>query len=86
MANYFLSQKYEIIIERNLNLIQNAVIKFKNEIGFENIWHCKKNIKDKKIFPQDIVKLYDNLLQIYPANSEFYTACMVKSLFLKLRK
>lgn len=65
LANYFQSKKLESVIERNRILISNARNRFNTDIGFDNVWYCKKNIKTKTSFPQDIVKLYDNLLQIY---------------------
>ena len=63
IANYFQSKKLTTIIERNSVLIHNACTKFEKDIGFDNVWNCKKNFKGKTFFPQDIVKLYDNLLQ-----------------------
>jgi len=65
MTNYFQSQKLNAVIERNTLLIHNAITKFEKDVGFDNVWNCKKNFKGKTFFPQDIVKLYDNLLQIY---------------------
>mmetsp|Transcript_18005 Transcript_18005/g.15721 ORF Transcript_18005/g.15721 Transcript_18005/m.15721 type:complete len:270 (+) Transcript_18005:733-1542(+) len=63
MENYFKSEKLQSVIERNRLQISNAVKSFVADIGFDNVWHCKKNTKHKTTFPQDIVKLYDNLLQ-----------------------
>lgn len=65
IANYFQSRKLATIIERNSLMMHNATNKFEKDIGFDNVWNCKKNFKGKTFFPQDIVKLYDNLLQIY---------------------
>lgn len=64
MANYFQNQKLELTLERNKFLIQNATAKFANDIGIENVWNCKKNTKVKTAFPQDIVRLFDNTIQI----------------------
>jgi len=64
ITNYFQSQKIGAVIERNTLLIHNAINKFEKDIGFDNIWNCKKNFKGKTFFPQDIVKLFDNLLQV----------------------
>lgn len=52
----------QTVIERNRLQINQAKKNFLNDIGFDNVWHCKKNTKLKTTFPQDIVKLYDNLL------------------------
>jgi signal recognition particle subunit SRP68 len=65
MANYFQSRKLSAVIDRNNILIRNATNKFEADIGLDNVWNCKKNYKGKTFFPQDIVKLYDNLLQVY---------------------
>lgn len=64
IANYFQSRKLTTIIERNSLLIHNACNKFEKDVGFDSVWNCKKNFKGKTFFPQDIVKLYDNLLQV----------------------
>ncbi len=66
IANYFQSRKLSAVIDRNNILIRNATNKFETDIGLDNVWNCKKNYKGKTFFPQDIVKLYDNLLQVKP--------------------
>jgi len=65
IGNYFQSKKLSAIIDRNSILIKNATKKFETDIGLDSVWNCKKNYKGKTFFPQDIVKLYDNLLQVY---------------------
>ena len=65
MGNYFTSRKLSRVIEKNIFQVQSAHSRFNQEGGLENIWSIKKNLKYKGIAPQDMVKLYDNLLQIF---------------------
>ena len=64
LGNYFLSNKYKKIIERNRIQINVAQSKLMKDGGIENIWTLKKSAKTKVVTPQEMVKLYDNTLQV----------------------
>jgi len=65
ISNYFASRKLKRVIERNKLQVKFAIAKFVKESGLDNIWNAKKNLKYRTLGAQDIVKLFDNLLQIY---------------------
>jgi len=65
ISNYFTSRKLLRVIEKNRLQVKTALLKFEKEGGLENVWSAKKNLKYKLVATQDLVKLYDNLLQIY---------------------
>ena len=64
MGNYFTSRKLSLVIEKNIFQVKSALLRFNKEGGLENIWSTKKSLKYKGVAPQDMVKLYDNLIQI----------------------
>mmetsp|Transcript_21376 Transcript_21376/g.24842 ORF Transcript_21376/g.24842 Transcript_21376/m.24842 type:complete len:635 (-) Transcript_21376:177-2081(-) len=64
LGNYFLSNKYRKVIERNRIQVGIAKSKLMKDGGIENIWTLKKSAKSRVVTPQEIVKLYDNTLQV----------------------
>lgn len=77
LGNYFLASKNNKVIERNRIQVNNARAKLMKDGGLDNLTTAKKSGKYKVVTPQEIVKLYDNTLQVY-ANRKLNSVLTLK--------
>ncbi|EGR32941.1 signal recognition particle 68, putative [Ichthyophthirius multifiliis] len=67
IVNFLILSKIKLILERNTFLIRNAIKQFDKEDGINNLefLSTKKAFKQKFIRPTEIIKLCDNILQVF---------------------